>query len=34
MDNSLQALLLGVAAAIAHVALFQLDRLIRWYVVV
>jgi ammonium transporter Rh len=34
MNTSLQALLLGVGAAFVHVSLFQLEKLIRWYVVV
>lgn len=34
INNSLEALLLGLGAAVAHVGLFQLDKVIRWYVVV
>lgn len=34
INNSLQALLLGVGAAIVHVSLLQLDKVIRWMVVV
>jgi ammonia channel protein AmtB len=34
IDDSLSALLLGVGAAIIHVSLFQLEKVLRWIVVV
>ena len=34
INNSLEALLLGVGAAFVHIGLLQLDKLIRWRVVV